>query len=225
MDAIEFLKQFQDYLAPILDTYEQAIYLYIFRHSRLIGQNEVTIGFRSARKKMAFGIGEKGKPMAERTVGSKLQSLQEKHCIEILSVDQNGRRVRLRLPSEMPDLIPAPSQTPSLDLEQIDFFEVPENRQLLLERERHHCFYCLRKIDSKNYVIEHVVSRPGGDNSYRNLVAACRQCNNRKGSASAEDFVRTLYRECLLSSDEFEGRLSLLERLRGGELKPIVDTG
>jgi hypothetical protein len=225
MDAAEFLKQFQDYLAPRLDAYEQAIYLYIFRHSRLIGQNEVTIGFKSARKKMAFGIGEKGKPMAESTADLKLQSLQEKHCIEILGVELSGRRIRLRLPSEMPDLIPAISQTPSLDLEQMDFFEVPENRPLLLERERHHCFYCLRKIDSKNYVIEHVVSRPGGDNSYRNLVAACLQCNNRKGSTSAEDFIRTLYRECLLSSDEFEDRLSHLERLRNGELKPIVDTG
>jgi hypothetical protein len=30
----EFFQQFQDYLAPKLDTYEQAIYLYVFRHGR-----------------------------------------------------------------------------------------------------------------------------------------------------------------------------------------------
>ena len=35
MDAKRMLEEFQDYLAPKLDTYEQAIYLYILRHSRL----------------------------------------------------------------------------------------------------------------------------------------------------------------------------------------------
>lgn len=37
MDCQHFIEQFQDYLAPKLDTYEQALYLYIFRHSRLLG--------------------------------------------------------------------------------------------------------------------------------------------------------------------------------------------
>jgi hypothetical protein len=44
-DLLEFFVQFQDYLAPKLDTYEQAIYLYIFRKGRLLGLDEVTIGF------------------------------------------------------------------------------------------------------------------------------------------------------------------------------------
>ena len=42
MDLQQFIAEFQDYLAPKLDTYDQAIYLYIFRHSRLIGLDEVT---------------------------------------------------------------------------------------------------------------------------------------------------------------------------------------
>jgi hypothetical protein len=37
MDAKAVIEQFQDYLAPKLDTYEQALYLYIFRHNRLQG--------------------------------------------------------------------------------------------------------------------------------------------------------------------------------------------
>lgn len=32
----QVLKDFQDHLAPRLDTYEQSIYLYLLRHSRLI---------------------------------------------------------------------------------------------------------------------------------------------------------------------------------------------
>ena len=67
MDVVAFMTDFQDYLAPRLDTYEQAIYLYVFRHSRLIGADEVVLGFKSVRNRMATGIGEKGKPMAENT--------------------------------------------------------------------------------------------------------------------------------------------------------------
>lgn len=65
-----------------------------------------------------------------------------------------------------------------------------------------------------------VVSRPAGENCYRNVVAACRQCNNRKGSSTAEDWLRTLYREGFLKAPDFQDRLSHLERLRAGELKP-----
>jgi hypothetical protein len=57
MDAKATLEEFLDFLAPKLDVYEQAIYLYILRHGRLQGREEVTIGFKSARLRMALGIG------------------------------------------------------------------------------------------------------------------------------------------------------------------------
>ena len=66
MDLDQFFKDFQDHLAPRLDTYEQAIYLYLFRYTRFIGHDEAIIGFKSARRRMACGIGEKGKPMTDR---------------------------------------------------------------------------------------------------------------------------------------------------------------
>ncbi len=58
IDLDREFKDFQDWLAPRLDTYEQAIYLYILRHGPLQGLDAVVIGFKSARKKMAFGIGD-----------------------------------------------------------------------------------------------------------------------------------------------------------------------
>lgn len=78
MDAKIVLEEFHDHLAPKLDTYEQAIYLYLLRHSRLQGVEEIVVGFKSARRRMALGIGEKGKPMAEGTCYEKLRSLQSK---------------------------------------------------------------------------------------------------------------------------------------------------
>jgi hypothetical protein len=71
-------------------------------------------------------------------------------------------------------------------------------------------------------VIEHVQSRPEGNNSYRNVVAACRECNNRKNDSSVEDWLRTLYREEFLGPMEFEERLSHLQQLRAGLLKPEI---
>lgn len=223
MDPREFLIQFQDYLAPKLDTYEQAIYLYIFRHTRLIGLTEATIGFKSARSRLATGIGESGKPMSEGTAYVKLASLQAKGCVTILRTNHSGRLLRLNLPSEIPDVIPVESPAPQHDIEDMDFFDVPENRQLLLVREGFRCFYTLQKLDENNFIVEHVVSRPAGNNSYRNCVAASREANNRKGSSSAEDFIRRLFREGYLSEVEFQDRLQCLAKLKAGELKPTLN--
>lgn len=220
MDLHGFIVQFQDYLAPKLDTYEQAIYLYVFRHSRLLGIDEVIIGFKSARIRIACGIGEKGKPMSEGTAYLKLASLQGKGCLEIIRTVHTGRVLRLKLPDEIPGLIPPEPQRAEPDLEQMDFFNVSENRFLILKRENYRCFYTLRPLDRQDFVVEHVVSRPNGDNNYRNVVAASRQANNMKGSMSAEDFLRRLYRENYLNEEEFRDRMKHLTLLEAGELKP-----
>ena len=220
MDPTRFFSDFIDHLAPRLDVYEAAIYLYAVRHSRLVERDEVTVGFKSARTRISCGIGTAGSAMSEATCYQKLRSLEAKGCITILSSDQTGTRLHPLLPSEIPGAVPERTSPSVLDPEAFDFFAVDTNRALILEREQHRCFYCLRKIDSRNYVIEHVVSRPVGDNSFRNVVAACRQCNNRKGSASAQDLLRTLYREDFLGSTEFEARLAALESLERGDLRP-----
>jgi len=170
MDIEAFIIEFQDHLAPRLDTYEQAIYLYIFRHTRLLGKMEATFGFKSARSRMACGIGTKGKHMSEGTAYSKLSSLEEKGAIKILRTEHTGRLIKLNLPSEIPGVIPEPISEKELNIEEMDFFEIPENRQMILERENRLCFYTLRPIDDKNFVVEHIVSRPTGDNSYRSSV-------------------------------------------------------
>ena len=222
IDLQQFITEFQDHLAPKLDTYEQAIYLYVFRHSRLLGLEEATIGFKSARSRMACGVGEHGKPMSEGSAYKKLQSLEQKKAISVLRTEHTGRLIRLHLPHEIPGLIPTPEEAKQVSLEEMDFFEVPENRLLILERENHQCFYTLVALDKDNFVIDHVVSRPNGDNSYKNLVAASREANNRKGSMAAEDFLRKLLREGYLNEAEFEERLLQLARLKAGELKPVI---
>ena len=163
--------------------------------------------------------------MSENTAYEKLQSLQKKGCIVILDTNRDGRKIRLKLPSEIAGVVVPDEAKVAPDLETEDFFDVEGNRLRIVAREGHRCFYCIRQLTDDNYVIEHVVSRPVGENGYRNVVAACRQCNNRKGSSGAEDWLRTLYREGLLDAKGFQDRVSHLERLRSGELKPEMWTG
>jgi hypothetical protein len=223
LDLREFFVQFQDHLAPKLDTYEQALYLYIFRKSRLLGLDEVTIGFKSERKRLATGIGTEGRPMSEGTCYTKLQSLEEKSCIKVVRSNHAGNLLRLFLPSEIPGIIPPPAQERIVDIETMDFFDDPANRFLLLKRENYKCFYTLQKLDKDNFIVEHVVSRPAGNNSYRNCVAASREANNKKGATSAEDFFRRLYRENLLNESEFQDRMHTLAQLKDGSLKPPLE--
>ncbi|MCI0440286.1 MAG: HNH endonuclease [Chloroflexi bacterium] len=222
MDAKALIENFSDFLALNLDTYEQAVYLYVIRHTRLQGLEEAVIGFKSARRKMAMGIGEKGKPMSENTCYEKPRSLQVKGCVEILSTEQGGTRLRVRLPEEIPGVAPPREQRKELTIDELDFFLLPENRVAILRREQGRCFYCLRAITPTNYSIEHVLSRPNGSNHYWNVVAACRSCNNRKGATSALDYVRLLYRDGLLTPEDFGARRAALEALQRRELKPIL---
>ncbi len=209
-------------MAPKMDMYEQAIYMYLIRHSRLIEKNEIVVGFKSARKQLAFGIGKAGSPPSERICYEKVRSLDDKGFIKLVGSEHTGTRIQPYLPDEIQNLIPNFEKPSVVSIEEMDFFNISENRQLLLERENHLCFYCQAKLNENNFIVEHVVSRPEGDNSYRNLVAACRQCNNRKGSSDAKAFLRVLYRENFLSAEEFEARLKQIELLINGKLKPRV---
>jgi DNA-binding HxlR family transcriptional regulator len=139
MDVAKTLAEFQDYAAPTLDTYEQAIYLYLFRHTRLIGQSNVVVGLKSARKNMAMGIGERGKPMSEATCYDKLRSLEKKGFVHVMSSENKGTRVEVFLPAEINGLIPASEALREASLENMDFFTVPDNRKLIFEREGGKC--------------------------------------------------------------------------------------
>jgi hypothetical protein len=222
-DWKRFFEEFQDHLAPRLDTYEQAVYLYAVRHSRLIASSDVVIGFKSARRRMAMGLGQAGSPMSENVAYAKVRSLASKGLVKIVTSTNTGTRLNVYLPSEIPGIVPPATATRALrSLDDVDFFEEEEMRGAILAREGGRCFYCLRQLAKDDWVVEHVRSRPEGTNGFRNVVAACRACNNRKGPSDARDFLRTLYREAMLSVDELQDRISALDRLEAGDLRPEV---
>lgn len=108
-----------------------------------------------------------------------------------------------------------------INIDEIDFFKGREYIHALINREQGAGFYCLSEISPENCELDHVISQlNGGDNSYKNIVAACHKCNTRKQGSTADDFLRNLYRKGMSSEREFEGRLSVLKALSRGGLKP-----
>ena len=117
IDARTAIEQFQDYLAPQLDVYEQAVYLYILRHSRLVGKPSLKVELKTARHQMAKGLGRRGSRIATTTCLQKLRSLDAKGCIALSSSRAAAPTVRVFLPSEMPDLIECIGGENTADLE------------------------------------------------------------------------------------------------------------
>jgi hypothetical protein len=187
-----------------------------------VGRPGVTIELKSARHNIARGLGKRGGPLAVRTCLEKLKSLDAKGCIKLVAADADAPDVRVRVPSEVPGLIGRGRRPAAPDLERRDFYNVPENRRLILEREDGRCFYCLKKVNDSSAVFDHVARRSVGDETYRNIVACCRRCSNRKGESSGEDLLRVLFREGFITSHVLADRLAALSRLSAGELRPAI---
>ena len=212
MDWQKVLIEVEDLLIPHygLDIYERGMYLYLLNQTRLRGLDTSTIPLSTMSSALHCSSWQ-----ARKTI----RQLADKGCIE-LEQTRVGHAVKVRLPDELG--IPIPSNHKERpDLEEIDFFEGRRYISSLIKREQSRCFFCLSKVSQDNCELDHVVSQlRGGNNSYRNIVVACHKCNTRKQSSDAADYLRDLYRKGLLGESEFEGRLSALDALRDGALKP-----
>jgi hypothetical protein len=125
------------------------------------------------------------------------------------------------LPEEIEGVVPKVSGVQQIDLADVDFFTGRRFLAALMARENGKCFYCLRSIDSSLCELDHVNSRVNGtDNSFRNIVCSCHECNTTKQAQNPSDFLRLLYRRGMLSQAELEGRLGALEQLQAGMLIP-----
>lgn len=65
--------------------------------------------------------------------------------------------------------------------------QLPLSREAILRREGFKCIYCGNK---KKLTLDHIIPRSrGGGNTWTNLVAACHDCNVRKGDKKLENFL------------------------------------
>ena len=223
MEKVEdILIEIQDKLVPILDSYEQAIYHYLLRHTYLVGLETCLYSTRTAE--IGLGIGDNSKQPSMKTRSRKLRRLEEKGCIQVLERSNKGITVKLLLPSQIPGIQNSEVEESALDIEELDFYKDRRLLGSILEREGYRCFYTGRKITSENCYLDHVVPQAGlGSNSYRNIVASCYDANSMKNDKSADEFIRSLYKEEIISLSEFQGLKEKIKKLQSGELKPNVE--
>jgi len=206
---------------PILDTYEQALYHYILRHTLLVGKRSAVISIKTAN--IGLGKSKAGSLPSENQKSKKLRALEEKGCIEIVERSYKGTEVRPIYPKEIPGLVPKAVNLEKPNIEEVDFFEGRVYVESLLEREGGKCFYTLQKINRENCVLDHVVPQSkGGDNSYRNIVASSFDANSTKVDKNADDFARELYRSGVLNLEEMQQLLKRIKDLQQGKLVPRI---
>ena len=71
------------------------------------------------------------------------------------------------------------------------FDKLPMTRANIFLRDDYECQYCGRKLGTTSGTIDHVYPQAhGGTNTWRNVVACCRRCNNEKGEMSASDYAK-----------------------------------
>jgi len=215
-EIITTLKDISDRLIPVLDldTYEQALYWYLFRQTHLQSTLETTVSYAEIQK--SIGV-------TKTASTRRLRSLEEKKCIKVVDTGWGGTKVSVSLPEEILGSSSAATELKPVDIEEINFFVQEQYREAILKREGNTCFYCLRKLTSENYALDHLIpQRDGGNDSYRNVVAACHSCNSSKNAVPAEDFLRRLLRTGRISDAEFEERLLAVDAMKQGEIKPNV---
>lgn len=68
------------------------------------------------------------------------------------------------------------------------FDHVPTlTKDMLLARDRYVCAYCAQRFKHDQLDLEHIVPKSkGGADTWTNLVAACKACNNRKADRTPE---------------------------------------
>jgi HNH endonuclease len=214
----DILVDIQDRLVPILDTYEQAIYHYIFRHTYLI--NEKTTLFRTKSAEIGFGSGALETAVSEKSRSKKLRGLAAKGAVKIVDRSNRGILVEIVLPKDILGL-QNPVLEEEIDLESLDFYRDRRLLPVILEREGHRCFYTGRKLTEDNCYLDHVVPQSdGGNNGYKNIVAASYDANSLKSNKNVTDFVRLLYKDGLISLSEFHELTTKITSLQNGELKP-----
>ena len=197
-----------------LDVWEKVLYYHLLRYTRLVGKSSGLFAIAP----LAATTG-----MSDFKVRDVVRSMHSKGCIQIDERNRKGHLIKVLLPSEIPGIIPEAKDKPPIDIATLDFFTNRLYVQPLLKRESNRCFYCLRQIDAESCQLDHVVPQAQlRDNTFRNIVVACHECNTTKGEIPASDFVRSLYRNGLLSQGEVQNRLAALKQLQDGGLVPEI---
>jgi len=216
MNLDETIQHIEDHLVKklSLDPWERVLYYHLLRHTHVLGKQKAVFSIATVAKSSG---------LSESKVRDSFRSLNRKGCLRIENRSGKGHVIHVLLPVEVDGVVPVLQPEQHVDIESIDFYKDRRYISALLKREANLCFYCLREVSADSCHHDHVKPQvDAADNSYRNIVVACHDCNATKQGKAGDDFVRALYRAHVLSRSDLDDRLKALQSLQAGELVPNV---
>jgi Mn-dependent DtxR family transcriptional regulator len=216
VDIQTVIEQCEDYMFQRLTVpvRERSLYYHLLRHTRLVGREQHVFALVPLARALA---------VSETTVREDIRQLHSRGCIQIEERTKSGHLVRVLLPAEIDGVLPSQSAAEAIDIGSVDFFSDRRFVRALMEREGGACFYCLRAVRADTCALDHVVPQVTRvDNSYRNVVITCHDCNSIKQGQDSREFLRGLYRSGLLSQQDLAQRLHAVEQLEAGALVPDI---
>ena len=77
----------------------------------------------------------------------------------------------------------------------IDFLKPVCSRKNIILRDENTCQYCGKEFSSDDLTMDHIIPKAkGGKKSWKNIVTACKPCNQKKGSRTPEQAGMRLLR-------------------------------
>ena len=96
------------------------------------------------------------------------------------------------------------------------FTTVACNRKNIVWRDNNQCQYCANYFNPDKLTLDHVIPKSrGGNNSWTNLVASCKKCNQKKGNKTTKESGMHPIRE------PFKPKANILRTLSKEQISPI----
>ena len=207
LELPDIVRDIVDLLMPGLKPYEAVFYWHLFRHSIVeTGTSLLRVStrglqdgvIRSAYADSTSGGKELGSAkMSLETVRDTLRGLEEFGALRKEGdPNREGTLYRVLLPEEIPACQAARAERDktaiphSVEETETDYYNVRENRLKVYERDGFKCQYCGKQLTRFTATLDHIQAvAHGGDNSFTNLITACRECNSKKNSRLLGDFI------------------------------------
>jgi hypothetical protein len=196
----DIIQDVVDFLMPLLSPYEAAFYWYMFRHSVVAtGTQDIRLGnsklqgIISTHSKVRDATGTTSAYQVRRV----LSSMETKGVIrKDGEPNKAGTLYHLMIPEEIEGcrILMQECQKseikPVVTEEEVDYYNVRENRLQIYERDEYKCRYCGKQLTRFTATLDHIVAvANGGENTYENLITACLLCNSQKNRRPVGDFL------------------------------------
>lgn len=200
LELPELVGQIVDFLQPRLFPYEAAVYWHLFRHSVVAhGTQRVRTSVRGLGQGVITSSSGQSNKLSYGAVQDALRGLEEKQVIrKDGDTTREGTPYLIRLPEEIPwcvEIIKS-AQVAKSPLKPVDekrdsdFYNIPENRLRVFERDGYLCYRCGKQLTRFSATLDHIqpVSK-AGDHSFANLITSCLHCNSRRGNRPVVDSI------------------------------------